>query len=125
MRGPGISTILYLKITLQIDNFAGRRGISSTAGTVSGASLSASRCAARRRAAAFSPISGRETTSGDVLPDLLLDEFVFRYTCFLFSSCEAFVPDCTDCTTGLVECDVCSFEDTLPSGVCKGKLKFW
>ena len=122
MRGPGIWKVLYLNRTLENINFDARRGTLSTAGTVFGLLPSASRCATRRRAACFTPISGRETTSGFLLPELLPDEFVFRHTCFLFSTCEAFVAECTDCTTGVAECDVCSFEDTLPDGKCKGKL---
>merc|ERR1712037_129326 len=43
----------------------------------------------------------------------------FRHTCLLYSSCEVFTTDCEDCTTGKPECDICTFENTLPDGSCE------
>ena len=50
----------------------------------------------------------------------MCDMVVFRHTCFLFTSCEEFFAECEDCTTGLAECSICTFEDMLPNGLCNG-----
>ena len=36
----------------------------------------------------------------------------------LFSSCDTVVTSCSDCHTSPADCQVCSFEDTLPDGSC-------
>jgi len=41
-----------------------------------------------------------------------------RHMCFLFSSCDLFVDNCVDCVSGVLQCDVCHFQDTLPDGSC-------
>jgi len=41
-----------------------------------------------------------------------------RFSCFLYKSCEVFVTDCTDCTTGYSHCDICDFEDMQSDGTC-------
>ena len=41
-----------------------------------------------------------------------------RHTCYLYSGCEVFTTDCEDCTTGKLECDICTFENMLPDGSC-------
>ena len=41
-----------------------------------------------------------------------------RHTCLLYSGCEVFTTDCEDCTTGKLECDICTFENMLPDGSC-------
>ena len=38
--------------------------------------------------------------------------------CFLFSSCEVFTDTCVDCASGVLQCDVCHFQDTMPDGSC-------
>ena len=36
----------------------------------------------------------------------------------LFSSCDTIIDSCSDCHTSPANCQVCSFEDTLPDGSC-------
>merc|ERR1712130_689046 len=46
------------------------------------------------------------------------DQHPFRHFCLLFSDCEQFSTDCSDCYTGVPICTICNFEDTLPDGTC-------
>ena len=45
--------------------------------------------------------------------------------CFLFSSCNLFVDNCVDCVSGVLQCNVCHFQDTLPDGSCIACKRFW
>ena len=55
---------------------------------------------------------------------LLLSKFVgslkniCRHMCFLFSSCDVFTDTCIDCSSGVLQCTVCHFQDTMPDGSC-------
>ena len=42
----------------------------------------------------------------------------FRHLCILYSSCDTVITSCSDCHTSPADCQVCSFEDTLPDGSC-------
>merc|ERR550519_2005640 len=39
------------------------------------------------------------------------EENPLRHTCFLFKSCDDFINECPDCTSGTSQCDICDFED--------------
>ena len=43
---------------------------------------------------------------------------IFRHMCFLFSSCDVFTDTCVDCSSGVLQCTVCHFQDTMPDGTC-------
>ena len=45
--------------------------------------------------------------------------------CFLFSSCDLFVDNCVDCVSGVLQCDVCHFQDTMPDGSCIACKRLW
>jgi len=47
----------------------------------------------------------------------------FRHTCYLFRDCEVFSTDCTDCTSGLTQCNVCDFLETQDDGSCGAKCE--
>jgi len=42
----------------------------------------------------------------------------FSQTCFLFTSCKVFTSDCEDCISGVIDCDICKFDHSLPDGSC-------
>merc|ERR1712055_48061 len=41
-----------------------------------------------------------------------------RHMCFLFSSCDVFTDTCVDCSSGVLQCNVCHFQDTMQDGTC-------
>jgi len=42
----------------------------------------------------------------------------FSHVCFLFSSCANFSEDCSDCMSGIIDCQICNFFSTATDGTC-------